>query len=317
MLTLTMTTTMLSLYLAGAPPLDDDAATEKLNARAALWRSRAQTHEAAQQWCDALFYRGHALAAVPDDDVTRYHAFVDAYAADQLRTANALARDLHIDRLSLDDDAKRKVDLILSDLASLGSLVDAECTHAPVCGDGLVEGNEMCDAVDGGCTSTCELVADLKGVEVEKDKPPRVALSQPAAVASPPAKIATTSAPAHGNELVIAGVVASSAGLVTAGTGAAIALKSDETLADPFSTGSFKEDALSTRTAGWITMGVGAAVATVGAIFFGVDYARSREMDGANNDDGVEVEAHAGAHADASTAASAAPAVDAGNGRTP
>lgn len=269
-MTITITTTMFSLMLASAPPLGDAPTDTALNARAALWRSRAQTHEASQQWCDALFYRGHALAAAPDDATNRYHAFLDAYAADQLRTANALARDLDIEAIGLDDDARNKVELILSDLASLSALEDAHCSHTPVCGDGLVEGQEMCDAVDPGCTSTCELVAAVTL--------PRVALKEPAGkVSSSTTGARSKPVPQAVEEqgLVVAGVVATGAGLATAGGGAAMALITDQTIADPFTSGEFKERAMSERTAAWVAMGIGAAAVAMGAGLFALDFATS------------------------------------------
>lgn len=237
------------------------ASSHAAEPRVVGWQARAEAHEAKQQWCDALFYRGHALA-VRDDQETRYRAFLDAYAADQLRTAHALVQELRIDMLLLDNDARAKVDNIVSDLESLETLDDSSCTHAPVCGDDVIEGAEMCDG-DASCTAECSIVVVApRGTEA-----PTVAPTP----APTPAPIAAPALDANRPETMrVAGMVATGAGLVAAGAGAAVAFVGDRTIADPLSTGPFKERALDVRTGGWVALGVGAVVAVGGAIVLGV-----------------------------------------------
>ncbi len=249
---------LLPLLLIALNPADDQ--------RVAEWQARAQKHEAADEWCDALFYRRHALA-VAADAATRYHAFLDAYAADQLRTAQALASELRVDSLGLNDDTTRKVALILDDLKSLATLDDAPCTHAVACGDGIVEGTEMCDARDASCTSQCELVAVVTEQEAT-EAPSRVVVHDEESPSPLPSL--SRSPPQQPDRLLVIGAVMSGAGLIAAGTGAAIALANDQTLADPLTAGPFKERALEMRTGGWVAMGVGAAVAMAGGIAFGL-----------------------------------------------
>lgn len=262
-------------------PLILVASTSATDPRVAAWQMRAQAHEAASEWCEALFYRGHALA-VARDDATRYRAFLDAYAADQLRTAHALSRELHIDALGLDEDGARRVALILADLETLAVLEDAPCTHAPVCGDGIVEGNEMCDAADAGCTSQCKVIVELPRVglatpaakvEAHAEKAPRSA-----ALSTAPGSTAPRSAP-HATEgitrdandaLMITGAALGGAGFISFATGAVLALRSDRTIADPSSLGGQKRDAEAQRTGSWWAMGIGSVVAVAGAIAFGV-----------------------------------------------
>ena len=155
----------------------------------------------------------------------------------------------------------RKVALILNDLETIGTLDDAPCTHAYVCGDGIVEGNEMCDARDESCTSQCELVV------TQHEAPAPVVVVREEASSLPPSPSPSPQQPGH---LLVVGAVMSGAGLIAAGTGAAIALANDRTVADPLSTGPFKERAMDMRTGGWVALGVGAAVAVAGGIAFGL-----------------------------------------------
>jgi hypothetical protein len=230
----------------------------------ALWQARAESHEAALEWCEASFYRGHALARA-QDDVTRYHAFLDAYAADQLRTAKALAIELDLNVLGLDDDATRKVALIVSDLETISVLEDAPCAHTPACGDGLVEGAEMCDATDG-CTSTCELVQPPQASQAPRAPRAPAVVATTTSQSMPPA----TPVASRPHGLLVAGVIVTGAGLAAAGTGAALAWSNDQTLADPLTTGPFKQRALDMRTGSLVAMGIGAAVAVAGGITWGL-----------------------------------------------
>src|SRR5689334_20737584 len=73
-----------------------------------LWRANAAEREAAEDWCDAFYYRDHVLMdAHGRDDV--YRAFLAAYAADQMTSANALYDAVDFAALDLSADDREKL----------------------------------------------------------------------------------------------------------------------------------------------------------------------------------------------------------------